>query len=92
MTISDDDLAVHMFDVTHRHSNNRHGSLQLRQQPFTASIDSKACRKYSGQLGQTRLLTSVRQDVNAHISSQGVVAEDPGGGLQGGMPCQAAPL
>jgi len=70
---------------------------------FTTRIDSYASRK---QLGQTKtgflkinfikcvivVPTSVREDVNAHISSQGVVAEDPGGGLQGGMPCQAAPL
>lgn len=87
-----DHLAVHVCDVTHWHSNSQHGSLQVSQQKFATSIDSKACRKYSRQLGQTRLLASVREDVNAHISSQGVIAEDPGGGLQGGMPCQAAPL
>jgi len=56
---------------------------------FARRIDSKACRR---QVSQTRLPTSVREDVNAHVSSQGVVAEDPGRGLQGGMPCQAAPL
>lgn len=78
-----------MFDATHWHSNSQHSSLQVSQQLCTTRIDSKACRR---QLGQTKLPTSVREDVNAHISSQGVVAEDPGGGLQGGMPCQAAPL
>jgi len=41
MTISDDDLAVHMFDVTHRHSNNRHGSLQvLTVRPAKSTVDS----------------------------------------------------
>lgn len=29
--------------------------------------------------------TSVRQDVNAHVSSQGVLAEDPSRGLEGSM-------
>jgi len=87
---SHDALAVHMFDVTHWHSNSQYGSLQVSQQLLTTGIDSKACRRH---LGQTKPLpTSVREDVNAHVSSQGVVAEDPGGGLQGGMPCQAAPL
>ena len=36
--------------------------------------------------------TSVGEDVNAHICCQGVVCEDSGRGLQGGMPSQAAPL
>ena len=90
MMTSHDALAVHMFDVTHWHSNSQYGSLQVSQQLLTTGIDSKACRRH---LGQTKPLpTSVREDVNAHVSSQGVVAEDPGGGLQGGMPCQAAPL
>ncbi len=86
MMTSHDALAVQMFDVTHWHSNSQHDSLQVSL--FT-TIDSKACRR---QLGETKVPTSIREDVNAHISSQRVVAEDPGGGLQGGMPGQAAPL
>ena len=31
--------------------------------------------------------TSVRQDVYAHVSSQGVVAEHPSWRLEGSMPC-----